>query len=150
MTRGDAAGATWLFLGCIAATPTWLFLRQIAATPTWLSVHRGDADVAISRVHRGDAAAATRRVARLRYSDDDSGVESGASGAARLELRYVFGSDAVKPDASVQVVADPAACAIRAGICGGAVASKTDATTTITDPDGYSIVVSADAAAFGG
>ena len=79
------------------------------------------------------------------FSDDDAGPESGASGAARLELRYVYGSEKVEPDAEVNVVGDPASCAIRAGITGGAVVSQGDV-CLLTDPDGYAVRVAADAA----
>ena len=78
------------------------------------------------------------------FSDDDAGPESGASGAARLELRYVYGSEKVEPDAEVNVVGDPASCAIRAGITGGAVVSQGDV-CLLTDPAGYAVRVAADA-----
>ena len=78
------------------------------------------------------------------FSDDDAGPESGASGAARLELRYVYGSEKVEPDAEINVVSDPASCAIRAGITGGTVVSQGDV-CLLTDPDGYAVRVAADA-----
>ena len=75
------------------------------------------------------------------------GPEGGASGVPRIELRYNYNNDKVDPDVSLAVLADPKACAIRAGICGGSVAAQTDTTATIVDPDGYTVHVAADAAA---
>lgn len=80
------------------------------------------------------------------YSDADAGPEAGAAGVARLELRYRYNNDRVDPDATIAVINDPAMCAIRAPVCGGAVAAETAATATLTDPDGYTVVVAATAA----
>lgn len=81
------------------------------------------------------------------FSDDDAGPEAGASGAARLELRYCYNNERVDPDVAIGVVADPAACAVRAPLAGGSVAAETAATATLVDPDGYTVTVAADAAA---
>ena len=54
----------------------------------------------------------------------------------------MYNSKAIVPDAEVDVVADPAACAIRAGLCkAGGVESQGDGTLTLVDPDGYRITV---------
>lgn len=84
-------------------------------------------------------------VAYVGFGDDQSGMEAGASGLTRLELRYVYGSDKVEADAEINVVGDPASVAIRAGITGGAVVSQGDV-CLLTDPDGYTVRVAADAA----
>ena len=81
------------------------------------------------------------------FSEATDGPEGGASGVPRIELRYNYNNDKVDPDVSLAVLADPKACAIRAGICGGSVAAQTDTTATIADPDGYTVHVAADAAA---
>ena len=59
----------------------------------------------------------------------------------------MYNSKAIVADAEVAVVADPAACAIRAGLCkAGGVESQGEGTLVLVDPDGYRITVAADAA----
>ena len=68
------------------------------------------------------------------FSDDDAGPESGASGAARLELRYVYGSEKVEPDAEINVVSTRRRA--RSAPASRAARSSARGRGLLTDPDG--------------